>query len=227
MPTLRFWQMGVSKNRGQIPQNGWFIFWKTLLKWMIWGAHPYFWKHPNVSQFVDVPMIVHLAGVSEQCVLLLEGYPRCKTDDSACRWMCFKPDFFKRNLYMGVSKNRCTPKSSILIGFSLIFGNTHINIPSSKHHCYKFPSNFGRKTVIISCRPCRSVVPKKWFVDGAVKLRNGLFFSLMAPKSPRQPNNETPKGNPPFLRLSLEGRLSVATAKVFFLKKHPQLMGAK
>ena len=39
------------------------------------------------------------------------------------------------NLYMGVSKNRGTPKSSILIGFfiinhpfwgTIIFGNTHI-----------------------------------------------------------------------------------------------------
>ena len=30
---------------GKPPQNGWFISWKTLLKWMIWGAHPYFWKH--------------------------------------------------------------------------------------------------------------------------------------------------------------------------------------
>ena len=30
------------------PQNGWFISWKTLLKWMILGGfyHPYFWKHP-------------------------------------------------------------------------------------------------------------------------------------------------------------------------------------
>ena len=27
------------------PENGWFIIWKTLLKWMIWGYH-YFWKHP-------------------------------------------------------------------------------------------------------------------------------------------------------------------------------------
>ena len=27
------------------PQNGWFIWWKTLLKWMIWGYH-YFRKHP-------------------------------------------------------------------------------------------------------------------------------------------------------------------------------------
>ena len=30
-----------------VPQNGWFIKWKTLLKWMIWGYH-YFWKHPYV-----------------------------------------------------------------------------------------------------------------------------------------------------------------------------------
>ena len=44
---------------------------------------------------------------------------------------------------MGVSKNRGTPKSSILIGFSLInhpfsgttiFGNTHMAIIASCHH---------------------------------------------------------------------------------------------
>ena len=23
------------------------ISWKTLLKWMFWGAHPFFLKHPN------------------------------------------------------------------------------------------------------------------------------------------------------------------------------------
>ena len=35
----------VSKNRGGPPK--WMVYnWKTLLKWMIWGAHPYFWKHP-------------------------------------------------------------------------------------------------------------------------------------------------------------------------------------
>ncbi len=29
------------------PQNGWFIDnGKPQEKWMIWGAHPYFWKHP-------------------------------------------------------------------------------------------------------------------------------------------------------------------------------------
>ena len=31
------------------PQNGWFISWKTLLKWMIWG-YPYLWKHPYTQQ---------------------------------------------------------------------------------------------------------------------------------------------------------------------------------
>ena len=30
-----------------VPQNGWFIKWKTLLKWMIWGYH-YFREHPYI-----------------------------------------------------------------------------------------------------------------------------------------------------------------------------------
>ena len=34
--------MGVSKNRGKTPQNGWFLSWKTLLKFMIWGGPPLF-----------------------------------------------------------------------------------------------------------------------------------------------------------------------------------------
>ena len=34
-----------TKNRGKTPKmDG--LQWNTLLKWMIWGAHPYFWKHP-------------------------------------------------------------------------------------------------------------------------------------------------------------------------------------
>ena len=44
-------------------------------------------------------------------------------------------DLFLRRMYLGVSKNRGTPKASILIGFSIInhpfwgipfFGNTHL-----------------------------------------------------------------------------------------------------
>ncbi len=31
-----------------VPKNGWFISWKTLLKWMFWG-YPYFWKHPSMK----------------------------------------------------------------------------------------------------------------------------------------------------------------------------------
>ena len=31
---------------------------ETLLKWMIWGAHPYFWKHPYVQMgFVSTNMV--------------------------------------------------------------------------------------------------------------------------------------------------------------------------
>ena len=32
-----------------VPQNGWFLM-ENLLKWMIWGAHPYFWKQPNIFE---------------------------------------------------------------------------------------------------------------------------------------------------------------------------------
>ncbi len=32
----------------ETPQNGWFISWKTLLKWMIGGFSPYVWKKKHV-----------------------------------------------------------------------------------------------------------------------------------------------------------------------------------
>ena len=41
-----------------IPQNGWFISRKTLLKWMIWGYH-YFWKHPYVGSLGGYVLYSH------------------------------------------------------------------------------------------------------------------------------------------------------------------------
>ena len=35
----------TKKIRGKTPKMDGF-FWETLLELMIWGAHPYFWKHP-------------------------------------------------------------------------------------------------------------------------------------------------------------------------------------
>ena len=44
-----------TKNRVFFLQNGWFISWKTLLKWMIWGVlYPYFWFNTHM---VDQPII--------------------------------------------------------------------------------------------------------------------------------------------------------------------------
>ncbi len=49
-----FWGtfLGVEPKIGVNPckftKNGWFISWKTLLRWMIWGYH-YFWKHPFMA----------------------------------------------------------------------------------------------------------------------------------------------------------------------------------
>ena len=34
---------------GKLPQNGWFISWKTLLKWMIWGFSHYFWVDTHIA----------------------------------------------------------------------------------------------------------------------------------------------------------------------------------
>ena len=48
-----FHSMDVSKNRVEKTQNGWFISWKTLLKWMIWGYH-YFWKHPYLAKWNNI-----------------------------------------------------------------------------------------------------------------------------------------------------------------------------
>ena len=85
------------------------------------------------------------------------------------------------DVYMGVSKNRCIPKSSILIGFSIInhpfwgtpfFGNTHIyiytfhigtgNIPTPTstlcllcHYC-KLAATSTKKTVV-ECVYCKNV----------------------------------------------------------------------
>ena len=36
------------KNRGFYPHNGWFISWKTLLKFMIWGVFLYFWRATHI-----------------------------------------------------------------------------------------------------------------------------------------------------------------------------------
>ena len=47
--TFVYIHMGVSKN---VPQNGWFIMENPMNKWMIWGAHPYFWKHHNIYIYI-------------------------------------------------------------------------------------------------------------------------------------------------------------------------------
>ena len=36
-----------------VPQNGWFISWKTLLKLMIWGFSPYFWFNTHMKGKVN------------------------------------------------------------------------------------------------------------------------------------------------------------------------------
>ena len=63
-----------------------------------------------------------------------------------------------RNFHMGVSKNRGTPKSSMLIGFSIInhpfwgttiFGNTHILLCNPPGNYFTHPT-FGKRKLIFT-----------------------------------------------------------------------------
>ncbi len=55
--TFAVWQIWVFP-KIEVPENGWFIRGKTLLKWMIWGYH-YFWKHPygNILLIFHDPLL--------------------------------------------------------------------------------------------------------------------------------------------------------------------------
>ena len=63
-PTWVFPKIGV-------PQNGWFISWKTLLKWMIWGYH-YFWKHPPIFKPKKSFFVYQILGTNRQKFPMVE-----------------------------------------------------------------------------------------------------------------------------------------------------------
>ena len=77
--------------------------------------------------------------------IVSEIYPACMTIHAIICYMYLKC------IYMGVSKNRGTPKSSILIGFSIInhpfwgfssiFGNTHITVALMYTLCVSLSSD--------------------------------------------------------------------------------------
>ena len=53
--TWKLKHVGVSKNRWILPPK-WMVYFmeNPMNKWMTWGAHPYFWKHPS-GQFIINP----------------------------------------------------------------------------------------------------------------------------------------------------------------------------
>ena len=57
-------QMGVSKNRGGPPKSSILIGFSTV-NHPFWGAHPYFWKHPDSQQqtWILVSNYIHVTGV--------------------------------------------------------------------------------------------------------------------------------------------------------------------
>ena len=112
--------------------------WKTLLKLMIWGAHPYFWKLPPSFYFHDYGRKSIFHPFVHEFLFGWNQKPSVTTPRVAAVPMpTIRVTVRKTIEHMGVSKNNGTPKSSILIGFSIvnhpfwgtpIFGNTHIFI---------------------------------------------------------------------------------------------------
>ena len=126
--------------------------WNTLLKWMIWGYH-YFRKHPSVSMILrftvdswesleatcwQLDLNILLVMMSCSCLASnwSPGEPTTihqNTSESNMVVSCLQTP--EKDIDMGVSKNTGTPKSSILIGFS-IFRPSILGYPYFWKHPY-------------------------------------------------------------------------------------------
>ena len=93
----------------------------------------------------------------------------------------------KHTFYMGVSWNGGTPKSSILIGFSIInhpfwgapiFGNIHINQWNSWIHSWWWPSSHNLATILANW-----VVVSSLFDDGEHSEKNQTSLPWIHPWS--------------------------------------------
>ena len=54
-----FFYVGVEPKIGGFDPPKWMvkIMENPMNKWMIWGAHPYFWKHPRASKRCQVSQV--------------------------------------------------------------------------------------------------------------------------------------------------------------------------
>ena len=88
-----------------VPQNGWFISWKILLKWMIWVVFsPYFWvQHPHAEIHKPMRLFLQLSAGQKT-----PASPKSMSTSLPDRG--FWPNFF------------CTSKS---VGLWENFGYTH------------------------------------------------------------------------------------------------------
>ncbi len=134
----------VIETLGKVGHNGtrkylsrWWNF-KYFLCSQSWGFH---WREFSLQEFYSATVqFLPWVRTWVPCCLpfkwILQGLPIIsKMFESRIFWMCECHKQTTSKIHMGVSKNRGTPKSWILIGFSIInhpfwgtpiFGNTHM-----------------------------------------------------------------------------------------------------
>ena len=82
------------------------LWWKTLLKWMIWG-YPYFWKHPNVYIYILIKRYSTYEKTLERILIIW-----CIIDEHFVSW--------EKELIL-LNNSTFTVRDNILPWFSLPF----------------------------------------------------------------------------------------------------------
>ena len=103
---------GVSKNKRYPKMDG--LWWKTLLKWMIWGYH-YFWKHP----YPVVYRVLYIPGGEPD--FFYQQYYMIFTES-------YTPERLTWNIVMKVWFR------SFSFQYKCVIFRFHVNLPGFKYH---------------------------------------------------------------------------------------------
>ena len=151
-----------------VPQNGWFISWKSLIKWMIWGVqvppfigdtpYQFTWPHgrnPVVSHLFSAGCCTELHGRNAQWCRPRYSTRRCESIPLTCNGK----DTFKIHPKMGENHNISNLVRAWMIEKSE-FQSDFVILPRT---CSKvpidFPSAFPISSAATTFLPCAKNTP--------------------------------------------------------------------